>query len=112
VIVEFIAQRRDEHGVEPICEALKGTAAQIAPSTVRARLSPTRRPSARVVGDAELVPLIRKAHADNIGVYGARKIYAELVRNQVTVARCTVERLMRSEGLRGNPAGEVLPDHD
>jgi putative transposase len=103
VIVEFVAQRRDEHGVEPICEALKDTAAQIAPSTVRARLSPTRRPSARAVKDAGLVPLIRKAHTDNIGVYGARKIHAELVRRGVRVARCTVERLMRAEGLRGIP---------
>lgn len=103
MIVEFVAQRRDEHGVEPICEALKDTAAQIAPSTVRARLSPTRRPSARAVRDAELVPLIRQAHRDNIGVYGVRKIHAELVRRGVTVARCTVERLMRAEGLRGIP---------
>lgn len=103
MIVEFVAQRRDEHGVEPICEALKDTAAQIAPSTVRARLSPTRRPSARAVKDAGLVPLIRKAHTDNIGVYGARKIHAELVRRGVRVARCTVERLMRAEGLRGIP---------
>jgi transposase InsO family protein len=103
VIVDFVAQRRDEHGVEPICAALEGTVAQVAPSTVRARLSPARQPSARAVRDAELVPLIAKAHQDNIGVYGARKIHATLVRQDVTVARCTVERLMRAEGLRGIP---------
>ena len=39
----------------------------------------------------------------NLGVYGARKIHAELNREGVTVARCTVERLMRAEGLRGIP---------
>lgn len=103
MIVEFVAQRLDEHGVEPICAALEGTVAQIAPSKVRARLGPTHRPSARAVRDAELVPLIRQAHRDNIGVYGVRKIHAELARRDVTVARCTVERLMRAEGLRGIP---------
>jgi len=45
------------------------------------------------VRDAELVPVIRKAHKDNIGVYGARKIHAELNRGGHRVARCTVERL-------------------
>ncbi len=101
MIVEFVRERRDEHGVEPICAALEGTAAQVAPSTVRAHLSPTREPSARSVRDAELVPLIAAAHRANLGVYGVRKIHAELVRKNVTVARCTVERLMRAEGLRG-----------
>lgn len=40
-------------------------------------------------------------HAKNLGVYGARKIHAELNRQGIRVARCTVERLMRVEGLRG-----------
>lgn len=51
--------------------------------------------------DAELVPVIRKVHTDNIGVYGARKIHAELNSKGIAVARCTVERLMKAEGLRG-----------
>jgi transposase InsO family protein len=51
--------------------------------------------------DAELVPVIRKVHTDNIGVYGARKVWAEVNRKGHDVARCTVERLMRAEGLRG-----------
>jgi putative transposase len=38
---------------------------------------------------------------DNLGVYGARKVHAELNRSGVEVARCTVERLMRAEGLQG-----------
>jgi transposase InsO family protein len=40
-------------------------------------------------------------HADDLGVYEAREVHAELNRNGTRVARCTVERLMRAEGLRG-----------
>ncbi|MDO3394657.1 IS3 family transposase [Nocardioides sp. 31GB23] len=63
----------------------------------------TRPPSARAIRDAELVEDIKVAHKANLGVYGARKIHAELNREGVKVARCTVERLMRAEGLRGIP---------
>ena len=51
--------------------------------------------------DAELVEDIKVAHRANLGVYGARKIHAELNRKGTAVARCTVERLMRAQGLRG-----------
>ena len=88
-------------GVEPICEVLRTADVEIAPSTYYA--AKTRVPSARAVRDAELVPQIRRVHTDNIGVYGARKVHAGLNRKGVTVARCTVERLMRGEGLRGIP---------
>jgi transposase InsO family protein len=74
---------------------------QIAPSTycdVK-----TRPPSARAVRDAKLVEDIKVAHRANLGVYGARKIHAELNREGIAVARCTVERLMRAAGLRGIP---------
>lgn len=86
-------------GVEPICEVLAKAGTEIAPSTYYAAKS--RPPSARSVRDAELVPLIVKAHEDNLGVYGARKIHAELNRQGTPVARCTIERLMKGEGLRG-----------
>jgi putative transposase len=99
--VDFVVAHRDEHGVEPICTVLHETAAQIAPSTFYAHTSAHRRPSARALRDAQLVPVIHAAHHDNIGVYGARKIHAELHRRGHVVARCTVERLMRAEGLRG-----------
>jgi putative transposase len=101
VIVEFIDAHRQEHGVEPIVTALEDTAARIAPSTYYAARN--RGPSARAVRDAELVERIKRMHSDNLGVYGARKVHAELRRQGVTVARCTVERLMRAEGLRGIP---------
>jgi transposase InsO family protein len=90
-----------EVGVEPICAALKSAGVQVAPSGYYA--TKTRPPSARTVRDAELVEDIKVAHRANLGVYGARKIHAELNREGVPVARCTVERLMRQEGLRGIP---------
>lgn len=101
--MEFVAAHRDEHGVEPICAVLEETTAKIAPSTFYAHTSATRQPSARSVRDAELVEDIKVVHKANLGVYGARKIHAGLNREGVRVARCTVERLMRAEGLRGIP---------
>lgn len=105
MIVAFIDENRERVvegrrlGVEPICDVLRTADVEIAPSTYYA--AKTRPPSARAVRDADLVELIAKAHEDNLGVYGARKIWAELNRQGTDVARCTVERLMRAEGLRG-----------
>ena len=72
---------------------------QIAPSTYYA--AKVRPPSARAVRDAALTVDIRVTHKANLGVYGVRKIHAELNRQGVEVARCTVERLMRQEGIQG-----------
>jgi transposase InsO family protein len=105
VIVAYIDDHKDRVvegrrlGVEPICEVLRTADVQIAPSTYYA--TKARPPSARAVRDAELVPEIRRVHSDNIGVYGARKVWAELNRQGQQVARCTVERLMKAEGLCG-----------
>jgi putative transposase len=105
VIVAYINAQKDHVvegrrlGVEPICEALAKADVQIAPSTYYAHR--TREPSARAVRDAELVPLIANVHEVNLGVYGARKVHAELNRQGTDVARCTVERLMKDQGLRG-----------
>jgi transposase InsO family protein len=99
MMVDFIDIHRGEHGVEPICRQLP-----IAPSTYHAhvarRAEPERR-SARAKRDAQLLEAIREVWEDNFKVYGARKVWRELWRRGVTVARCTVERLMRAEGLRG-----------
>jgi len=78
---------------------LEGTPAEIAPSTYYAAKS--RPPSARTARDRTLADRIERVHEDNYGVYGARKIWSELNRQGVDVARCTVERLMREIGLRG-----------
>jgi putative transposase len=97
--VAFVDAQKEVHGVQPVLQALEGTPAQIAPSTYYAATS--RPVCARAVRDAELTERIRKVHADNYGVYGARKVWHELHRQGVDVARCTVERLMRAAGLRG-----------
>jgi putative transposase len=67
---------------------------QVAPSGYYAR-------SRRSITDAATSSAIERLHAANYGVYGIRKMHAELNREGYTVARCTVQRLMRSAGLRG-----------
>ncbi|WP_420481508.1 IS3 family transposase [Actinopolymorpha pittospori] len=99
VLVDYIDAHRDRFGVEPICEVLSSGGTKIAPSTYYA--AKTRPASARAIRDAELVPVIRQVHTDNLGVYGARKVHAEVNRQGTLVARCTVERLMKAEGLAG-----------
>ena len=96
MLVDYIDQHRDRFGVEPICTVLKDAGVQIAPSTYYA--AKKRPPSARALRDAEVIADIKTAHKANLGVYGARKIHAELNREGLTVARCTVERLMRAGG--------------
>ncbi|MGW3473794.1 IS3 family transposase [Saccharopolyspora sp. NPDC000995] len=91
--VEFVESRREEHGVQPVLEALEQTPAEIAQSTYYA--AKPRPESARAARDRELTEKIERVHEDNYGVYGARKVWAELNRQGSDVARCTVERLMR-----------------
>lgn len=93
-MIEFIDEHKDQFGVEPICRELP-----IAPQTYYA--ARTRPPSKRSVSDEETVVKIHRVHTSNYGVYGARKVHAQLRREGHVVARCTVERLMRREGLRG-----------
>ncbi len=57
--------------------------------------------------DALLINEIRRVHAANCGVYGARKVWLQLNREGVPVARCTVERLMADEHLVGARRGKV-----
>jgi putative transposase len=103
--VRFIDEHRHdvfegrEFGVEPICRVLSEHGCTIAPGTYWARLK--RPPGERAVRDAELLVQVRRVHADNYGVYGARKVWRQLNREGVAVARCTVERLMRADGLHG-----------
>jgi len=64
--------------------------------------------------DEELVGEIRRLHAENFGVYGARKIWRALHREGTPVGRCRVERLMRRAGLTGRIRGKgrktTIPD--
>ena len=100
----FIEEHREMYGVEPMCKIL-----QIAPSTYYDRraiaLDPDRA-SARAKSDAALSLKIDGAWEDNRKLYGARKIWHVLRREGEDVARCTVERLMRSLGIKGVVRGK------
>jgi putative transposase len=88
-----------DFGVEPICRVL-----QIAPSTwhehARRKADPSRLP-ARARRDAELSVQIRRVFFENFGVYGVRKVWRQLIREGIGVARCTVARLMKAMNLQG-----------
>jgi putative transposase len=106
-MIAYIHAHKDRYGVEPICRVLP-----IAPSTY---YHATRRPaSARAVRDTKLKGEITRVHAEHFGVYGARKVWRQLHREGITVARCTVERLMRELGLegvrRGKPHRTTTPE--
>ncbi|GAA3689232.1 hypothetical protein GCM10022267_90030 [Lentzea roselyniae] len=82
---------------------LTAAGVKIAPSTCYAARS--RPLSARAVRDAVVTEKIKEVHETNYGVYGVRKIYAELARQGgvtgLPVARCTVACLMKAAGLQG-----------
>src|SRR5207249_1310868 len=99
VMMSFIEAYRDEYGVESICAQLP-----IAPSMYyehKAReVDPTRVP-ARTQRDRELKRDIQRVWDENFQVYGVRKVWRQLNRENIAAARCTVKRLMRDLGLRG-----------
>lgn len=98
-MLAFIDAHRDQYGVESICKLLP-----IAPSTYyehKARQREPKRIPKRLQRDAELCGSIRRVWEQNFRAYGARKVWRQLQREHIPVARCTVERLMRQEGLRG-----------
>ena len=102
--MDYIEQNKNWCGVERICATLTSADVPIAPSTFYA--ARTRPPSARALRDEELKPIIAKVHKENYGVYGIRKMHAQLNREEVlagsqAVARCTTQRLMKDLGLRG-----------
>ncbi|KAF0102011.1 MAG: ISStmaD5 transposase B [bacterium] len=102
----FVDQHRDAHGVEPICKAL-----QIAPSGYWRHAAQQRTPalrSARAQRDEVLAQEIERVWQANLQVYGADKVWRQLQREGHAVARCTVERLMRQQGLRGVIRGKVV----
>jgi putative transposase len=98
-MIAFIDDHRAAHGVEPICQVLP-----IAPSTYHAhvahRADPEKAPP-RARRDCDLRGHIRRVFGENFGVDGVRKVWRQLGREEITVARCTVARLMRELGLQG-----------
>lgn len=111
-MIAFIDDHRDKHGVEPICDMLP-----IAPATyyehLAKRADPARQ-SGRAKRDEELRPHIQRVFDGNWQVYGVRKVWRQLRREGLDVARCTVARLMKSMGIqgiiRGKPQKTTIPD--
>ena len=102
-MVSFIDTHRTKYGVEPICAQLP-----IAPSSYyeyKAREANPERLPPRAQRDIRLSDEIERVYDENFRVYGARKIWRQLNREHIAVARCTVERLMRSLGLQGAVRG-------
>jgi putative transposase len=103
--VTYIDEHKHLFGVEPICQALTELGGPIASSTYRAACR--RSPSVRTRRDEQLAAQIRRVHTANYGVYGARKVWLALNRDGIEVARCTVERILREQGLRGVVRGRT-----
>ena len=97
-MIEFIEANRKEFGVESICSVLP-----IAPSTYYA--TKTRPPSKRQVDDERLVVEIRRVWEENYRVYGRRKIWAQLNREDIPIGRDRCERLMKQAGITGAVRG-------
>jgi putative transposase len=103
-MVSYIDDHRDRFGVEPICRQLP-----IAPATYyehKARERDPERVPARHRRDTELRPEIERVWEENFRVYGARKVWRQLNREHIRIAKCTTERLMRNMGLRGVTRGK------
>jgi putative transposase len=105
-MIAFINDHRGVYGVEPICKVLP-----IAPSTYHEHMARRRDPSrlpARARRDSALKREIRRVFDENFAVYGARKVWHQMNREGIRVARCTVERLMQTMGLAGVVRGKAV----
>jgi len=105
-MIAFIEGHKSMHGVEPICKVLP-----IAPSTYfdhRAKQADPAKLSKRVRRDAALRSTINRVFERNYKIYGVRKVWLQMKREGVSIARYTVERLMRSMGLHGVIRGKTV----
>jgi putative transposase len=112
-MVSFISDHRAEYGVESICANLP-----IAPSTFyehKAREADLNRLPDRAKRDLELCVDIQRVWEENFQVYGARKVWRQMNREDIEVARCTIERLMKHLGIEGARRGRscrtTIPDN-
>lgn len=106
VMRAFVDQHRDQYGVEPICKVLR-----IAPSGYRRHAAQERNLDLRcqrAKRDETLMTEIRRVWEANLKVYGADKVWHQLTREGIAVARCTVERLMRRMGIQGVRRGKTV----
>ena len=105
-MIAFIDAHREVYGVEPICRTLP-----IAPSTYHEHVSRRTRPERlppRVQRDARLRAEIRRVWEENFPVYGVRKVWRQLRREGIEIARCTTARLMKQMGLAGTIRGKPV----
>jgi putative transposase len=105
-MIAFIDDHREAYGVEPICKVLP-----IAPSTYHEHAAKRRDParqSERAKRDEMLKGEVQRVFEENFRVYGARKVWRQLGREGIAVARCTVARLMRAMGLQGAVRGKPV----
>jgi putative transposase len=93
-MTKYIDEHRDTFGVEPICQALA-----IAPSTYYA--AKARPPSRRSLEDKRMKTEIERVHEANFAVYGRRKVWHQLRREEFDIGRDQVGRLMDELGLCG-----------
>ena len=98
-MTRYVNTHRGRFGVEPICRVL-----DFNPSTYWSRQ--VRPPSERALRDEYLINEIERVYEANYRVYGARKIWRALNREGIWVARCTVERLMKKQGIEGIRRGK------
>jgi putative transposase len=99
-MIAYIDMYRAQFGVELICRTLAATEGGFLTSRGY-RAAKTRPASDRQLRDTELIPVIERIHADNYGVYGARKIWHAMRREGWDIGRDQVARLMRTAGLNG-----------
>ena len=103
---KFVDHHRQAYGVESICKVL-----QIAPSGYWRHAAHQRNPALRCQRDQRddiLAPQIERVWQDNMRVYGADKVWKQMNREGVSIARCTVEWLMKRLGLQGVRRGKVV----
>ncbi|WP_404856373.1 IS3 family transposase [Escherichia coli] len=105
-MMPLLDKLREQYGVGPVCSEL-----HIAPSTYyhcqQQRHHPDKR-SARAQRDDWLKKEIQRVYDENHQVYGVRKVWRQLLREGIRVARCTVARLMAVMGLAGVLRGKKV----
>ncbi|EJN1695022.1 TPA: IS3 family transposase, partial [Escherichia coli] len=105
-MMPLLDKLREQYGVGPVCSEL-----HIAPSTYyhcqQQRHHPDKR-SARAQHDDWLKREIQRVYDENHQVYGVRKVWRQLLREGIRVARCTVARLMAVMGLTGVLRGKKV----
>ncbi|WP_430650981.1 IS3 family transposase [Escherichia coli] len=105
-MMPLLDKLREQYGVGPVCSEL-----HIAPSTYyhcqQQRHHPDKR-SARAQHDDWLKREIQRVYDENHQVYGVRKVWRQLLREGIRVARCTVARLMAVMGLAGVLRGKKV----